>query len=128
MFWTTDITPREASKMIRSSSMDELELWFKALPQEKTPHSFIDGLHSDEKLGEERFCKQICLLVWMASSFSQVPTAQQLEAALAFFYGKDSLLLARTGFGKTLLIVIAHLLQYPNKNYIVLIISPLKRP
>ena len=126
MFWETDMPLYVACKMIRTGEVDNLDLWFKTLLQEKTPYGFLNRLHGDEKIGKELFCKQVCLLVWVASLFSQVPTAQQLEASLTFFYDKDLLLLARTGFGKTLLIVIVHLLQDPDEDYIIPFISPLK--
>ncbi|KAJ3524442.1 hypothetical protein NMY22_g10996 [Coprinellus aureogranulatus] len=127
MDWTSGITPGEASRLVLNSNLDDLDMYFSILPRDEARNAFLDWLHCEEKIGEERYCKQVCLLVYMASGFSQVPTALQLEAALAFYYRKDLLLLARTGFGKTLLPVIAHLLHDPDDVYLVLIISPLKR-
>ena len=51
----------------------------------------------------------------------------QLRSILADQLGKDSLLSAGTGSGKTLPIAINILLDDPSKNKITLTISPLKR-
>ncbi|KAF6757870.1 hypothetical protein DFP72DRAFT_758569, partial [Ephemerocybe angulata] len=69
---------------------------------------------------------RLCILVWIASDFRQVPKALQLKAGLAFLHKKNSLLYAGTGFGKTMLIVMGHLLEDPGTCGVIIIISPLK--
>ncbi|KAJ7495742.1 P-loop containing nucleoside triphosphate hydrolase protein [Mycena galericulata] len=66
-----------------------------------------------------------CLIVYSLSRGKMVPHQGQLESSLASMSGRDSWVIARTGYGKTLCIAIPLLLQ---PKTITMTISPLKRP
>ncbi|KAF6765761.1 hypothetical protein DFP72DRAFT_839580 [Ephemerocybe angulata] len=102
MLWIDGITKDEALKMVRNANIDDLQHWAVALPPEMVP-KFHDEI--GENYAGEPFCLRLCLLVWIASNFTQVPKALQLKAALAFLEKKNSLLYAGTGFGKTMMVV-----------------------
>ncbi|RXW18371.1 hypothetical protein EST38_g7483 [Candolleomyces aberdarensis] len=123
MLWCCGITKEESLALIREAEGNELTHWASCIPAELCPLEYLSSLSA----AENNFCLRVILLVWIASNFTQIPKAAQLTASLAFLYKKDSLLQAGTGFGKTLLIVIALLLENPEDNSIVITISPLKR-
>ncbi|KAF5342158.1 hypothetical protein D9611_001627 [Ephemerocybe angulata] len=124
MDWIDGITKHDALNMVRTANIDDLQHWAAALPPEMVP-KFHDEI--GENYAAEPFCLRLCLLVWIASDFTQIPKALQLKAALAFLEKKNSLLYAGTGFGKTMMVVMAVLLEDPAKDWIVITISPLKR-
>ncbi|RXW12964.1 hypothetical protein EST38_g12890 [Candolleomyces aberdarensis] len=121
-----DGLPREkALELVRKAKLADLTRWIATIPAEKMPADFLDTLGDD--VTEEPFCLRLCLLVWIASEQTQVPKGLQLKAALAFLHQKDSLLCAGTGFGKTMMIVMAVLMNKPEDESVVIAISPLKR-
>src|SRR3984885_7287569 len=65
-----------------------------------------------------------CLLLSTVTNGNKVPREFQLEATLALLAGRDSLINAGTGSGKTLCMVLPALLD---PTSISLVISPLKR-
>jgi superfamily II DNA/RNA helicase len=64
------------------------------------------------------------LIVYSLSRGKMVPHQGQLESSLAAMSGRESIVIARTGYGKTLCIAIPLLLQ---PGTVTLTISPLKR-
>ncbi|KAG2353568.1 hypothetical protein BDR07DRAFT_1309106, partial [Suillus spraguei] len=65
-----------------------------------------------------------CLTVYVLTSTVIVPRQFQLEAVLATLNGRDSVITAGTGSGKTLCIIIPILLR---PGTVSITISPLKR-
>ncbi|KAG2074459.1 hypothetical protein BDR04DRAFT_1008020, partial [Suillus decipiens] len=65
-----------------------------------------------------------CLIVYVLTSTAIVPRQFQLEAALATLNGRDSVINAGTGSGKTLCILTPILLR---PGTVSMTISPLKR-
>ncbi len=84
------------------------------------PCTFMATLSDQDQITAYR----ACLLVYVASRAKIVPRAGQIQAALCSIHGKDSIVIAPTGWGKTLCIVIP-LLLFPGT--ISMTISPLKR-
>ncbi|KAF6741039.1 hypothetical protein DFP72DRAFT_863293 [Ephemerocybe angulata] len=80
MHWIDGITQDEALKMVRNATIDDLQHWAAALPPEMVP-KFHDEI--GENYAAEPFCLRLCLLVWIASDFTQIPKALQLKAHLA---------------------------------------------
>ncbi|KAJ3818098.1 hypothetical protein F5880DRAFT_1450472, partial [Lentinula raphanica] len=66
-----------------------------------------------------------CLLLWHVTRGSQIPRQIQLESALSVYQRKDTLLVAGTGSGKTLVVILLALLQEP--GHIMIMVSPFKR-
>ncbi|KAG2362625.1 hypothetical protein BDR07DRAFT_1284288, partial [Suillus spraguei] len=64
-----------------------------------------------------------CLIVYVLTSMAIVPHQFQLEAVLAMLNGRDSVITAGTGSGKTLCIIIPILLR---PGTVRMTISPLK--
>ncbi|KAF5311724.1 hypothetical protein D9611_009450 [Ephemerocybe angulata] len=124
MLWIDGITRAEALEMVRNANLDDLERWLACLPQEKVPN-YKELVGEDYSV--EPYCIRLCLLVWIASQFTQIPKLLQLKASLAFLHKKDSLLYAGTGFGKTLIIVMANILENASSKAVTITISPLKR-
>lgn len=86
------------------------------------PWEYIDTLDADVKLQVFR----LCLLAWEASSHAEVPRENQLRAALSMLSRKgDVLVIAGTGSGKTLIMVLLLLME--REPSICLTISPLKQ-
>ncbi|KAF9034837.1 hypothetical protein BJ165DRAFT_1615690 [Panaeolus papilionaceus] len=112
-------------EFIRNAYDSEIQgLATENLPTERLLHEFLNTLPLSEKI----FCLRISLIYWIASSKSQVPREMQLKVMIAeCFYGKDVLVSAGTGSGKTLPVALGALYQDPTKNNITLVISPLKR-
>ncbi|KAK6996228.1 hypothetical protein R3P38DRAFT_2565911 [Favolaschia claudopus] len=65
-----------------------------------------------------------CLVIYSLTRGAMVPREGQLEASMAAITGRDSMVIARTGYGKTLCIAIPLLLQ---PDTMTITISPLKR-
>ena len=65
-----------------------------------------------------------CLLLSTVTKGEKVPREFQLKAVLALFSGKDCLIDAGTGFGKTLCMILPALLD---PKAVSLVVSPLKR-
>ena len=79
-----------------------------------------DSLDSDKRLDALR----ACLLVFSVTNGRVFPRQFQLEAGLAAYQGKNSIVTAGTGSGKTLSMVIPLLM---NPKAVGIIVSPLKR-
>lgn len=112
--------------MIRKANPEDLEAWFEEIPLNLVPQ-FPEINGTDENYATIPFFQRLSLLVWVASGYTQVPKTLQLKAALAFLYEKDSLLIAGTGFGKTMLVVMAVLLADPDDEMKFITVTPLKR-
>lgn len=94
----------------------------QTLPQALVPWEYIDTLDADNKVVALR----MCLLVWEASSHTEVPRENQLRSALSMYSRKsDVLVIAGTGSGKTLIMVMLLLMQ--RAPSICVTISPLKK-
>lgn len=81
---------------------------------------WIDSLDLDQHLDTLR----ACLLVFSVTDGRVFPRQFQLEAGLAAYQGKNSIVIAGTGSGKTLSMAIPLLM---NPTAVGIIISPLKR-
>lgn len=81
---------------------------------------WIDSLDLDQRLDNLR----ACLLVFSITDGQVIPRQFQLEAGLAVYYGKNTIVNSGTGSGKTLSMAIPLLM---NPEAVGIIISPLKR-
>jgi hypothetical protein len=85
--------------------------------------SFLDTLDESDKI----VCYRAALLCYSVTGSTQIPHEMQLKVILAIKNGKDSLVSAGTGSGKTLPIALSMLLDDPEKKLITVTLSPLKR-
>ena len=81
---------------------------------------WIDTLEPDPRLDALR----ACLLVFSVSDCRVIPRQFQLEAGLAAYWGKNTLVNAGTGSGKTLSMAIPLLMD---PEAVAIVVSPLKR-
>jgi hypothetical protein len=86
------------------------------MPSAEFIHS-LTTIEQEEVLGA-------CLMIFILSDGKMVPRQPQLVGALATLGGHDSKVILGTGSGKTLIMVLPHLLR-PDRVSIV--VSPLKR-
>ncbi|KAJ3775657.1 P-loop containing nucleoside triphosphate hydrolase protein [Lentinula raphanica] len=91
------------------------------LPGSDLPWTFLNSLSNKEQLVAFKFC----LLLWYVTQGSQIPRQIQLESALSVYQKKDTLLVAGTNTGKTLVVILLALLQKPGQ--VTLMVSPFKR-
>lgn len=91
--------------------------------ESKLPQVYLEGLAAEQRI----ICLRAALVCWSVTQGTQIPREMQLRSILADRLGRDSLVSAGTGSGKTLPIAINILLDDPSKNKITLTISPLKR-
>jgi hypothetical protein len=89
---------------------------------ERLPVSFLDTLEEDDKA----VCYRAVLICYSVTGSSQVPREMQLRVVLANQNGRDCLVSAGTGSGKTLPIALNALLDDPGKSLVTLTLSPLK--
>ena len=109
---------------IRSLDAPSLNSFFsQTIPPSKIPAEYLARLSEKDQLTAHR----ACLLTWFVTGGTQVPREMQLQSCLAMFNGKDFLVCAGTGSGKTLPIALNILLDDPARQRITLTISPLKR-
>ncbi len=116
----------EHLKELRTCSSSYLQELVTKLGQDlqtRLPVAFLDSLNEKDW----SLCCRSILLCWAVTGATQVPREMQLKAVLADQHGKDSLVSACTGSGKTLPIALNILLDDPAKNYVTLTLSPLKR-
>jgi len=109
---------RKASDMVIFALVDSIpELW-TCLPQDYL-----------RELGEldRTICLRSSLVCWAVSQGRIVPREMQLRSILADQRGRDSLISAGTGSGKTLPIALCTLLDDPAKEKVTIVVSPLKR-
>jgi hypothetical protein len=71
-------------------------------------------------------CYRVAIIRYGVTVSIQVPQEMQLKAVLSGYHGKDTLVSAGTGSGKTLPIALNVLLNDPDKQLITLTLSPLK--
>lgn len=90
---------------------------------ERLPVSFLDTLDEDDKA----ICYRAALICYSVTGSAQVPREMQLRVVLANQNGRDCLVSAGTGSGKTLPIALNALLDDPDKSLMTLTLSPLKR-
>jgi superfamily II DNA or RNA helicase len=101
-------------------SLDALEDIARQVLQERLPIDHISTLEDPDKIDALR----ACLIVYALTSTKIVPRTFQLQASIATLNGRDTIITAGTGCGKTLCLLIPMLLR---PNTISLTISPLKR-
>ena len=125
-FISTALPLSEHLGVLRTCSSDYLQDLVAKLGQDlqtRLPISFLDLLNEKDR----SLCYRAILLCWAVTAATQVPREMQLKAVLADQHGKDSLVSAGTGSGKTLPIALNILLDDPAKNHVTLTLSPLKR-
>ena len=106
---------------IRDLTGDQLVSRYLEIPlNQRLRHDFIDNL---DALGKEAAYK-CCLLLYTITNGKKVPREFQLESTIALLAGRDCLINAGTGSGKTLCMVLPALLD---PTSVSLVISPLKR-
>ena len=76
---------------------------------------------------DRTICLRSSLVCWSVSQGRIVPREMQLRSILADQRGRDSLISAGTGSGKTLPIALCTLLDDPAKKKVTIVVSPLKR-
>lgn len=109
-------------ELIQALPLDMLKFTYQALiPAHLTPPALFWASHEDKKLAIG-LCA--CLAVWKASGNKIVPNEFQLTATIAIMAGQDSLIDVRTGYRKTLCMIIPCLLAPKSMS---MIISPVKR-
>ena len=91
---------------------------------ERLPTGFLATLDDDEDL---MLCYRVAVICYGVTGSVQVPHKMQLKAVLSDFHGKDTLISAGTGSGKTLPIALNILLDDPSRHPITVMLSPLKR-
>ncbi|KAF8054015.1 P-loop containing nucleoside triphosphate hydrolase protein [Lyophyllum atratum] len=117
-------TLAEHLNIIRSLPDHEIRaLVASQIPQAKFPSAYVEQLEDNDRSTAYR----VCLLTWTVTGHEQVPRELQLRAFLAMHHGRDSLVDAGTGSGKTLVIVLSLLLDNPQDHHLSITISPLKR-
>ena len=89
----------------------------------RLPVPFLNTLNEGDKI----ICYRAALLCYSVTGSTQVPREMQFKVILAIHNGKDSLVSAGTGSGKTLPIALSMLLDDPMKKLVTLTLSPLKR-
>ena len=89
----------------------------------KLPATYLESLAEPDRV----ICFRATLLCYCVTGGTQIPREMQLRSVLADRHGKDSLVAAGTGSGKTLPIALNMLLDDPSKKLVTLTLSPLKR-
>jgi ATP-dependent helicase YprA (DUF1998 family) len=105
---------------VREASLQGLHSFARSLIQERLPNEYIETLGDKDRTDALR----ACLLVYVLTATTIVPRQFQLEAILATLNGRDIVITAGTGSGKTLCLIIPILLR---PDTISMTISPLKR-
>jgi len=116
----------ERLETLRTCTVNYLEDLVLAIGSEITsrlPTSYLGNL----AITDRAICLRVCLICYSLTGSSQVPREMQLRAVLASRNGKDCLVAAGTGSGKTLPIALNILLDDPSKQLVTLTLSPLKR-
>ena len=117
-----DSETQNALQKIRDLSQEEVQAEFKhCIPTDRAPSPSFWSAYDDKQVSTGQ---RSCLLLWAASKFTAVPREFQLQSTIALTSGKDVLIDAGTGYGKTLCMILPCLLS---PETISIIISPLKR-
>ncbi|KAI9463684.1 P-loop containing nucleoside triphosphate hydrolase protein [Lactarius psammicola] len=91
--------------------------------RERLPAGFLDTLDEDDLT----ICYRAAVMCYGVTGSAQVPREMQLKAVLSDYHGKDTLVSAGTGSGKTLPIALNVLLDDPDNRLVTVMLSPLKR-
>ena len=120
---TMDVDLEEQLSFLQTSHLDILKEQLASLDLNArlVPTQFLETLNEKDKTT----CYRATLLCYTVCK--QVPREMQLRTLLADVKGKDCLVSAGTGSGKTLPIALKTLLDDPTKNLITLTLSPYKR-
>jgi ATP-dependent helicase YprA (DUF1998 family) len=105
---------------IQGAALDLLERTASDLIQNRLPTEYLATLSDNAKVDALR----ACLIIWVLTRGAVVPRVFQLQASLAMLQQRDSIIMAGTGSGKTLCLLIPMLLR---PGSISITISPLKR-
>ena len=105
--------------LVRRAPLDALTQLASVTINDRLPRDFIATLNDEEKLDAIR----ACLVVSLLTDGHIVPRVFQLQASLAMLRRQDSDILASTGSGKTLCMLIPIILR---PESITITISPLK--
>ena len=105
---------------VRRASLDGLIQLSSMLFYDRLPHKYLDTLNDEDKLDALR----ACLIVSFIFQSRVVPRVFQLQASLEMLHRRDCVVIAGTGSGKTLRLLIPALLR---PGSISITISPLKR-
>jgi len=109
---------------IRNSPLDKLQEEVIQLDLvNRMPTTFLDSLSDKDRA----ICLRASLVCYCVTGATQIPREMQLKGLLANLNGKDCLIIAGTGSGKTLPIALCILLDDPAKKLVTLTLSPLKR-
>lgn len=113
----------ERLQVIRTLPGIEIEQLAKAVLDSRLPWTYLDGLEQSDRI----IALRAALLLWGQRQSTQVPREVQLRSTLATRHGRDVLLNAGTGTGKTLPTALNCMLDDPAQKKLVLSILPLKR-
>jgi ATP-dependent helicase YprA (DUF1998 family) len=91
---------------ILSSTLESLQKIAHDTIGDRLPHDFLTTLSDTDRIDTIR----ACLLIYLLTSFTVVPHVFQLRASLAMLNGRDTIIIAGTGSGKTLCLLIPLLL------------------
>jgi Rad3-related DNA helicase len=117
-----DSETQGALQKIRNLNREEVGTEFKnCIPTDRAPSLSFWSAYNREQVSVGQ---RSCLLLWVASKFSTVLREFQIQSTIALTSGKDVLIDAGTGYGKTFCMILPCLLC---PETITVIISPLKR-
>lgn len=125
---TMDVQPtREQLSSIRKLVSPELDLLYDSvIPsiQQALANAFFSELNDERRT----IAKRLCLVTWTISKEILenpiVPKVFQLKASIASITNQDAIINVGTGYGKTLCMILPHLLD---PDAVSIVISPLKR-
>jgi len=91
--------------------------------RERLPVGFLDTLDEDDLV----ICYRAAVICYGVTGSAQVACGMQLKAVLSDYHGKDTLVSAGIGSGKTLPIALNVLLNDPDNRLVTVMLSPFKR-
>jgi hypothetical protein len=119
-----ECTLDDARTLIFSLELDKAGFLFWDTSSSVELEKLRNWIHSADDLDLRQDILRACLLVSSVSNCSVIPRKFQLEAGLAAYRGRSTIINAGTGSGKTLSMVIPLLMD---QTAVTIIISPLKR-